>query len=473
MTASADPQRIVRRPHYASIFAAVALFFLSLLLFWPGFAEYDTIVQYQEILSRTYTDWHPPIMARLWALFSFAGPTTAPLLVLQLAGYWAGLGLLGCAVSRGKALILLAIGASPLMLGWLAVVVKDSQLVGSLTLTVGIIGAYRLRRRAIPVFAQIIAISCLVYATLVRANAVFSTVPLAMLLVPRPRHEFARFATMIMAIPLVLLLSQPVNHLLLGASDSGVRSSQPIYDLSAIAVRTHIPSKGVSPQAVAALEAHHCVKPLFWDSLGENPACAAAIQYWDRMPLGQLYGEFGRAVVTHPVAYIAHRLSHLNSTDRWLVPFHWPLAAPPQRSEPNVIGFPNPSSLAVQWERMTGWMAETPLAWPVLWIVAAVWGLWNALRQPEGASRDLAFALFLSALFQEASFAVISISSDLRYHLWVMLAVAIGWVILWRSGMPVRGKKAALLAMLLLVLSGTAARLMLPPPPARYQDLMS
>jgi hypothetical protein len=81
--------------------------------------------------------------------------------------------------------------------------------------------------------------------------------------------------------------------------------------------------------------------------------------------------------------------------------------------------------------------------------------------------------LFLSALFQEASFAVISISSDLRYHLWVMLAVAIGWVILWRSGMPVRGKKAALLAMLLLVLSGTAARLMLPPPPARYQDLMS
>lgn len=474
MPATVELQHGTSFPTRWPVFVACILLLLaSLLLFWPGIAEYDTIVQYRQILSHSYDDWHPPIMARLWSVFSFAGRSAAPLLILQIAGYWLGLGLLGRALGHRKAIVLLALGATPLMLGWLAVIVKDSQLVGALTLATGLVGFYRLRDRRIPPVAFIVVILCLAYATLVRANGIFSTIPLAMLLVPRPRNELGRLAAMIVMIPVVLLISQPVNHILLGARDSGVRSSQPIYDLAAIAVQTGDQSTGLSPQAIRTLAAHHCVKPLFWDPLGENPFCASAIRRWDRMPLGQLYDEFARAVVAHPAAYIAHRLAHLNSTERWLVPMHWPLAAPPAQSEPNDMGFPNPSLMATKWQKVAGWLTEAPIAWPILWMVSALWGLWNAWHRPTGAQRDLAMTLFVSTLFQEASFIPLSISSDLRYHLWAMFATALGWTILWQRGEHLRAKGLAVLVMAMLILSATIARFTLPPPPTRYSNLMN
>lgn len=473
MPTTAGSQQVTSASSHWPILAACALLLASLLLFWPGIAEYDSIVQYRQVLSQSYDDWHPPIMARLWAVLSFARPSTAPMFIIQMAGYWIGIGLLGRALGQRKTVVLLALGATPLLLGWLAIVVKDSQLVGALTLAIGLIATFRLRERPIPPFAFVIVVLCLIYATLVRANGAFSTVPLAFLLVARPRNEFFRLAAMIATIPVVLLLSQPINHSLLGARDSGVRSSQPIYDLAAIAVRTGDPATGVSTQAIRTLAAHHCVKPLFWDPLGENAFCASAIRPWDKMPLGQLYGQFAKAVIAHPYAYIAHRLGHLNSTERWLVPLHWPLAAPPARSEPNDLGFPNPSFMATRWQGVAGLLTETPVAWPIFWVVAASWGLWNCWCRPEGAQRELATALFVSTLFQEASFILLSISSDLRYHLWAMLATALGWIILWRYDEAVRGKRWAALVIALVILSGTVARSTLPTPPARYASLMN
>lgn len=445
------------------LLTALALLLCSLLFFWPGIASYDTVVQYQQILSGSYDDWHPPIMARLWSILPFARHGTAPMFMLQLSAYWIGLGLLAQSLSGRKAIGLLAVGATPFLLGWLAIVIKDSQLIGALALATGLIAHYRLRRRSIPAPALAVIILCLIYATLVRANAVFSTVPLAMLLLPRPWHGLARLILMISAIPVILLLSQPINHDLLGAQDSGVRRTQPIYDLAGIAART---GDGLPAAAVETLVRHHCVKPLFWDSLS-GALCQSAINPWQKAPIGPLTIDLAKAAARHPMAYLSHRLAHLNSTERWLVPLRWPLATPPARSEPNDLGLvtpPNP--LATQWQHVAASLAQTPLAWPILWVAAAIWGLWAAYVAAPDSGRDMAVALFTSALFQEASFAAISISSDLRYHLWAMLATVIGWLILGRERL--RGQRTAALAIALLLLSGAAARLILPPTPAYY-----
>jgi hypothetical protein len=352
------------------------------------------------------------------------------------------------------------------------VVIKDSQLIGALTLATGLIGHYRLRDRPLPPAAMAAALFCLAYATLVRANAVFSTVPLAMLLLPRPRGAFPRFAMMILAIPVILLLSQPINHGLLGAQDSGVRRTQPLYDLAAIAVRTGDGS-GLSAGAVVTLSAHHCVKPLFWDPLGDAPACQSAVTPWQKVPIGQLYAELAKAAARHPLAYLAHRLAHLNSTERWLVPFRWPLASPPAKSEPNDLGLASPACCAAaRWQKLADWLTAAPVAWPILWVAAALWGLWVAARSEADNGRHLAISLFLSALFQEASFAVLSISSDLRYHLWAMLATALGWIILRPRVSALRQTVPAMVAIALLLLSGSVARLTLPQAPTRYADLM-
>ncbi|WP_340264261.1 hypothetical protein [Sphingobium mellinum] len=454
------------------IVVALALLLCSLLLFWPGIAGYDTLTQYQQILAQSYDDWHPPIMARLWSVLLLLDHGSGPMLALQFTGYWVGIGLLAQPMARGKAAALLALGASPLFVGWVALVLKDSQMIGALSLASGCIGHYRLRNRPITLPALIIACLCLAYATLVRANGAFSTVPLAVLLLPTPLKPLTRLAAIAAGIFAILLLSQPINQRLLGAQDSGVRRSEPIYDLAAIAVRTGERPAGLDPQAARALTTHDCVKPLFWDRLGEVPACASVVRPWTKAPVGWLYGQLARAALAHPVAYVSHRMAHLNSTERWIVPLHWPLAAPPAEAEPNDLGFPNPSVVAAHWQKLAGWVAETPLGWPVIWLALALWGIGIASTRASANDRTLALALLASALVQEASFAVISISSDLRYHLWPMFATALAWVILWRPGMAGVRYRPALAALGFLLLSGTIARLTLPTPPTCYADLM-
>jgi len=471
MQINADSSGALPRRPWPLIVAAILLF-CSLLLFWPGIASYDTVVQYQQLISESYDDWHPPVMARLWSVLPFARQGTAPMFLLQMSGYWIGLGLLARTLGGRKATALLAVGAMPFLSGWLAVVIKDSQMIGALALATGLLGHFRLRRQPIPAPALIVIILCLIYATLVRANAVFSTVPLAMLLLPRPQSGPARFAMMIAAIPAILLISQPINHGLFGAQDSGVRRTQPMYDLAGITVRTGDGTAGgLSTTEIESLRQDDCVRPLFWDSLGSAPACQSAIEHWEKAPIGPLYLQLAMAAARHPIAYLAHRAAHLNSTERWLVPLHWPLAAPPARAEPNDLGLANPRSpLVAAWQRLAAWLTETPLAWPILWTAAALWGLWTSLAMTaKDSAGNLALALFTSALFQEASFAAISISSDLRYHLWPMLATAIGWLILGRPS-P-RGRGAAGLTIALLLLCGGVARFTLPPTPPHYAEL--
>lgn len=453
---------------------ACALLLLSLALFWPGVATYDAVTQYAQALSGRYDDWHPPIMARLWSLLDPADLGGGPMLGLQLLGYWLGLGALALGVDGRRALAILAIGLFPPLLGWQGVIVKDSQMVGALVAASGLVGLYRLRDRPVPVGAWIAVAICLGYATLIRANAVFSTVPLMLLLSRRQWSPFQLGFALLATTTLILAVSPSINQDIFGAADSGVRRSEPLYDLAGIATRASdgaVP--GLSPSAVAALDRAHCVKPLFWDPLGETPACTNAIAPLAHRKVSDLYIALAVAAAQHPLAYLSHRLAHLNSSERWLVPWHWPLAAPPARSEPNHLGLRNPASpVAPYWQHLAATIAETPPGWPIFWMVMMIWGLWAALRGPQDPRARLAIALFGSALCQELSFTLISLSSDLRYHLWPIMATALGWALI--AGRPTGRRRVQIMGAILAVImvSGLAARMILPAPPSRYADLL-
>jgi hypothetical protein len=391
-----------------------------------------------------------------------------------MATYWLGLGLLARAIGGRRAVLLLGVGASPLLLGWMGAVVKDSQLVGSLCLAFGLIAPYRLRGRPIPRTVLAVALLCLVYATLVRANAAFSTIPLALLLLPGSALRPLRLLAIPVGIAAALLVSQVANHAVLHAEDSGVKRSEPLYDLAGIALRTGDSARtGLSPGAITQLSAHHCVKPLFWDPLDDVADCEAAMAALEGRTVSGVYVLLARAAIAHPFAYAGHRLAHLNSTERWLVPFRQPLSAAPATTEPNDLGLPDPAlHLAHPWQQAAQIFAELPLGWPVVWLALALWGFWTAIGMSADDHCALPIALFGSALCQEASFAVLSISSDLRYHLWPMLAAALGWLLLWRRGLRPRHALSGAVALILLLTGGTAARLILPTPPQDYAALL-
>ena len=325
-------------------------------VFWPGYVAYDSVAQYGQAITGRYDDWHPPAMARLWSLFGDAGP--GPMLAVQMVLYWLGFGLLAAALAtqgRGRAACaLLIVALWPPLLGWQAVVLKDAQMLGALLAAVGIVGWWRLRGRPVPVAGWAFVVPLLAYAMLVRANAVFAIVPLAAMLAGGPARWRMRLPLALAAIALVVGLSGPINHRLFGGASSGVERTQAIYDLAAIGVRTGDPRVGLSTATLATIGAKRCVRPFFWDPLGEPARCAAEAEGLRAMPVARLYGSLANAALHHPLAYAMHRLSHLNSTDRWFVPLHWFGAAPPEGSEANAFAFGAPGVTAQSWQALAG-----------------------------------------------------------------------------------------------------------------------
>ena len=452
--------------------AAALLALASLALFWPGYAMYDTVAQYGQVIDGAYSDWHPPAMARLWSLI---GGGAAPMLALQLAGYWAGLGLVATRAGGRTGAAVLAIGALPLFAGWQAVVLKDAQMAGALLAATGIVAWWRLAGRRLPPAATAVAGLLIAYATLVRANAVFASVPLVVVLAPRPRGWMGKGLAIGAGVVAVLALSSFINHRLLAARHSGVERTQAIYDLSGIAVRAgpNAAATGLLPAETAELIRKACVRPYFWDPLGDAARCNDTVDRLRQVPVGTLYATLANAILHHPFAYAAHRLAHLNSTERWLVPWRWPGAAPPRASEPNELGLASPARPASWWQVLAGWIAETPLGWPIAWATLAVAALAEAGGRAATPACDLARALLVSALCLEASFALLSIASDLRYHLWPMIAAALATALLLGERAPRRRVRiAGGVALALVLAAGIGARLVLPISPQSYVGML-
>lgn len=459
------------------LWAALLLAATMIAAGWPGLAQYDSVEQFRQVLSGRYDDWHPPVMARLWSLLHVLGGGAGPMMALQIALYWLGLGLIAGGLARTDrpraAVLVLAVGALPGFAVWQWAVLKDVQMVAAMLAAVGIVGWWRLRGRRVPLVAVAIAILLLGYATLVRANALFATVPLAAMLLPRGGWP-ARLLLAFAGIAAIVALTPLIDADLFGAAPSGVRATEPLFDLAAIAVRTgDTDATGIDPAGIAALRRGRCVKTYFWDTLGDGP-CADAIEDLASQPVGAMYLQLAYAAIRHPVAYAQHRLAHFNMTQRWLVGRGLMDAWPPSRSQPNTQGLGDPGPLASWWIETTEALADTPLGWPIAWLALAVAALVEALRRAASPLRDLALALVISALALEASFIAISIAADLRYHLWPMIAAALGVILLFVETRPPRRMLvASALSLALVIASCITARAILPLAPNGYPEMLA
>ncbi len=457
--------------------AALLLAAASFAALWPGYALYDTVGQYKQALIGEFDDWHPPIMARLWAvLHGRLGGTTGPMLAVQLGGYWLGFGLIAEALAaRGRwrsAVAVLLLAGSPLLLGWQGAILKDAQMLGALVAGVGIVAAFALRDRRVPVIVAAVVALMFVYALLVRANAVFAVVPLVVLLAPRPVGLVGKLVT-IAVLSLAVIAAEPsINHRLFHVWPTGVEKTQPLYDLAAIGVREPKGSPFTSAE-LATFRKKGCIKPYFWDPLGDEIACGKQVaRLQEEQPL-TLYRLWARAIAAHPAVYAKHRLAHWNSSERWLVPPGRIGAEPPTISTHNDVGLVAPAS---RWasviESAGAAEAGTPLGWPIVWTFLALIAAPVAWGRRNETAAGLALALAGSAIGMEASFLVVSIASDLRYHLWPMAASALALILLC-DGRPVgRGARFATLALCAIVVGGHYTRSTLPTAPATYRAMI-
>ncbi len=439
---------------------------------------YDTVAQYGQVLSNEVDDWHPPVMVRLWQALSLFGSGTAPMFLVQVGLYALGVGLIvGALAQNGRKVAAIAAAAwslSPLLLGWQMVVLKDAQMLGALLAALGIVAHYRLNGRRVPAAAALLAALLVGYASLVRANALFATIPLAFLLLPRPTALGSKALAALLTIAVLLGVTPWINLHVFSAQPSGVAASQPLFDLAAIAADTPDSVVPFTPAERAEIIRRRCVKAFFWDPVSDPGECGPITERANALPQSELYVDLARAAAAHPVAYLMHRLKHWNSTERWLIPPGRIDAAPPDEAEANDLSLKTPPSpLVPVWQDLAGWQEQTPAGWPIIWTTLSLFLLPLAFRRRGEPAGSIAFALLVSALSLEASFFFISIASDLRYHTWPMTASALGLILLSAGERPTRrGWMISAAVVLMVAAGGVITRSFLPVAPSSYQAML-
>jgi hypothetical protein len=430
----------------AAAVAAFALLALSVglsLSYWPGVMTWDSIRQYGQALSGRFDDWHPPLMNWVWRLLLPFAHGPAPMLLLQLAIYGSGYALLvGWALKARRPRLAVALAAAallPVAVPLMATIVKDSLMAALLLAAVGLL-AFSRQGRDWPL--RLLAALLVVLACALRFNAFPAGAPILVALLPgRLRDTPLKMAGAGLAAMALLLLPLPIANHALKAEKSGIGVALVIYDLGGITEHTRQDAFPPLPVRDPVAVNDICYTTVRWDPYADwgDPDCKVG---WTALkPAFQKqhinpYLWWAKAVLAHPLAYAEHRLQHFNLNTRFLVKDD-PAAnasGPDEDDRPvrdrsvdndwSIQVTPNPVLKAV--DALAIFAASTPLGWPSFWMALAL-GL--AILAPRLPTGRLVLPLALSSLLYGLGYAVVSVASELRYHLWTILAALLAALI--------------------------------------------
>lgn len=406
----------------------VLLLLLNIAVCFPGTMMNDSVNQYAEAVSGRFTDWHPPVMAWLWSVLRRMHEGPAPMLLLHLAMFWGGIGLIADAARRlghrRAAVLVVLAGAFPPFIFMNANVIKDVGMAASLLAGIGFVFWYRAQPRRMPWVAAAVAALLLAYGMLVRTNAVFAVAPLLVYaLAPAPwlrtfRLMLVSAVVAVAAVP----VSQQINRVAFDPVQRDAVNSLLLYDIVGVAAHERDAAL-VEPRATLDMsELKQCYTPFWWDSFSSWGACGKLVHRPDpdRATYGDgLAAQWLHTVGAHPLAYLQHRLKHFNSELFFAVPLkHLRLTPEYSGDIPSVTPFEVFSPTNVRFDIVR----KNPAVWPVTWLV---WGMvllvFLARRSPSPAVL-MARVLIVSALAYTGAYFLIGVATDIRYHYWSMLA---------------------------------------------------
>jgi hypothetical protein len=392
---------------------------------------WDAVRQYEQALAGKYDDWHPPAMAWLWRHLIPIHQGPLPMLIIQLGLFWSGMAMLCWWARRAErpwlGVTLIGCALMPISLALMGAVLKDCLMTGALMAACGIMALTSTQPDGRPGL-RILGIALLVAASTLRFNAFMATVPIGLALLPAAwRATWPRFALATAALSLLMMAAVPLSNRLLHAEKTGVELSLVIFDLGGItrysSVDAFPPLDNVAhPVAVNRV----CYLPVKWDSyswwyIRDCPIEFYGIQDWfaDNKVNPELY--WIKAILAHPVAYAEHRLVHFNIATRFLVHDESEVAGQIQDA-PNTWGYKIPrNALTRAIETGTAALSHTPLEWPIVFIALAIGAMGLAPALPSGR---LILPFAASSFLYGMGYLLVSVASEIRYHLWTMLAAA-------------------------------------------------
>lgn len=407
---------------------------------YPGRFDGDTKGFYEVVCALSIHNWHMPLAVVLLRLLTFVASGPAPMFFFQLGVWFAGQALLT------DRLILLgwplaALGMSALILFPLtAFETVEIQKDVTLTALATLIAALGLRsltgasaggtntraawRKPVPWILPLF-----VLAIDIRKNGFCLLFGLLFLFLPIRRLGW-RPAIIGTGLALVALIgigitADFIDYSLLKAQRPHEISSLVVFDLAGISARTGTDtSLGLLPDFAAS--ASRCYTPVWWDTFlsGDCSNLGHMADLLMRVPSSShaFLHAWEAAIIGHPIAYLAHRLTYFSCFAR--------IACPTWITHPVMSGgiaWPRPwettpykpTSAGLILERWSNGTAASPLGYGWLWLLASFATSAVAARQLwiQGFSPIPYFVMVVSgsACFYTAMFAVGGVASALRY----------------------------------------------------------
>jgi len=468
----------VSRPHgapqttYLLLAAACfAGFTVSLIINYPGYMTYDSILQILEAREGVYSDWHPPFMAFIWHFTNKVIPGPFGMLILQTMLVWSGTFLIAVYFFADKQRPLLALTPCllvfyPAVFGISGAIWKDILMWGFLLLAIGVAGTIN-ASSPVTSYRSIAKLTALSFALLAgllcRHNAAFAVIPLIALAAarsigPAPGVRKLAAASLIggFAFAAILLGSIFVNSILTTYKTT-MWNQVAFFDIAGVIYR--LPDKNeqtaIYQSIPARLRGNGSLENLLltyspenWGTmvLGEHPAFRSDpskyhetairddITEQEATVLGRLWIE---TIIHHPFAWVEHRFDVFKEVIG-LTHHDLRSAVAMRKQYPDWLGAaygrvdPEPNRLQIS----ANWLL-THLSWhfifrPWLYLLITTCVLLGCLIFPTPERMQCAF-IAASGFAYEASLFLFAPAADFRYSHYMIYISLLASLLLART----------------------------------------
>jgi hypothetical protein len=402
---------------------------LTLYIFYPGVMTIDARYIYGDMLKHFIGDWQSPVMGALWSVIDPIAPGPASMFLLVTAIYWVGIALIAATMARSTwwAVVLPLLAISPPAFVILGVVWRDVLFTVVWLLAAALVFASTGRNASLRRLAQVFALALVVFGVLLRPNAI-PAAPLLVAYIFWPAIWRLKRVAYLYG-PAFIVLTALVPAVYYGLFDA--KRQHPlhglfVFDLAGITYFTRenqFPVAWTPEQAALLLE--RCYPTDKWDTYWYLEPCKFVM---GRLEGDQIFGTdamtqaWRNAVVSHPFAYLEHRVTFMRTFLAGENLVMWTQDA---------VNRTNTDRTAYQ-ALVSLHDALRPL-WifkPALWLLlcAGFYALaWRRRATPSGA---FSLAVCGSGLVYVASYFAVGLASDYRYAYWTVLATLTGGAVL-------------------------------------------
>ena len=416
--------------HIQSALVAVSMLVLLIVIFYPGYMSPDSISHLEQATGVAHlTDWHPPVMTRLWGVLIGVTSHISSMLIFQLALIVAAMFMLSIIVyrhtrNRAWALSVYIIILLPNIVNIAGVIWKDVQMAFSLTLAVLLIWFIISSKKSlgrVAVYGIVgLALLLILYAGMLRYNALFAVLPILFVL---PRLFTKR-------LPVWSGLACVMGGLLvtIGATVVINQPSEKTHPITAVQLDdiVHVANFDREHHGRWSMykKIHDTCRDKTKDIMNSYIICTTAAQREVLKNEHQgVFNDWLSTIIRHPIRYASYRLATFSI---FLFPQPERMYIFQPGIEQNQIGASVKNEYAVSGLAAYvkgGAQANIPLIFqPWLYVAVLVFIYYKSGRIREQVQRRFTRAVALSGLIYIVAYFPMAVAVDYRYIYWSVFA---------------------------------------------------